>query len=127
MGLKASVTSWKTTAGGDRIDWYTIRDRMDLAKVASALFGPAPGRRGERGRRLWWRCPLGTHEDGNPSFAVDSGRPWWRCYGCCEHGDAAALVMKVRGLTFPEAVRWLAEQTGIVTPSGKPARPRPPA
>ena len=51
-----------------RIDWNEIRDRIDLAAVATALMGPAPGRRGERGRRLWWRCPF--HEDRNPSFCV---------------------------------------------------------
>jgi hypothetical protein len=57
----------KTTPRGDRIDWPSVRDRTDLAKVATALLGPAPGRRGERGRRLWWRCPLGSHDDADPA------------------------------------------------------------
>jgi CHC2 zinc finger len=117
---------WLTTARGDPLDWSDIRDRIDLADVATALLGPAPGRRGERGRRRWWPCPF--HEDKNPSFAVEPGKRWWKCYGCSEHGDAASLVMRLRGLTFPEAVRWLAEQAGIVMPSrGKLIRPRPPA
>src|SRR6516225_9854770 len=106
---------WKTTARGPRIDWSDIRDRIDLAAIATAILGPAPGRRGERGRRLWWHCPLGTHADPNPSLAIDPGKPWWRCFGCGEHGDAAALVMRMKGWSFPEAVRWLAEQAGIVT------------
>ncbi len=63
MGIIASST-WNKTATGDRIDWNAIRDRIDLARVATALLGPAPGRRGERGRRLWWRCPF--HEDQQP-------------------------------------------------------------
>ena len=42
------------------------------------------------------------------------GNPWWKCYGCGEHGDAATLVMRLRGVAFPEAVRWLAEQAGIL-------------
>jgi DNA primase len=38
--------------------------------------------------------------------------------------------MRVKGWTFPEAVRWLAEQSGIVTPppsGGRTMSPRPPA
>ena len=97
-----------------RIDWKDIRDRVDLAPVAIALLGPAPGRRGEHGRRLWWRCPF--HEDGNPSFCVEPGKPSWRCFGCGEHGDAPKLVMKLDGVTFPEAVRILAGLGGIMTP-----------
>jgi DNA primase len=116
----------------ERIDWNELKDRIDLAIVATALLGPAPGRRGERGRRLWWRCPF--HEDRNPSLAIEPDKPWWRCWGCSENGDAAALVMKVRGVAFPEAIRWLAELAGIAPGSrGQAARspapsmaPRPP-
>ena len=67
-----------------RADWQAVRDTIDLAEVATRLLGPAPGRRGERGRRLWWNCPL--HEDRNPSFCVDPGKAWWNCFGCGEMG-----------------------------------------
>jgi DNA primase len=103
-----------------RIDWTEIKDRLDLASVVTSLLGPAPGRRGGTGR-LWWRCPF--HDDKNPSFHVNPIRMTWKCYGCSEHGDAAALVMKIRGLTFPEAVAYLAGKPG---PSGKPNSPRSP-
>ncbi|MGO9597366.1 MAG: CHC2 zinc finger domain-containing protein [Isosphaeraceae bacterium] len=119
------ASTWNVTVTGDRIDWPAIRDRIDLAAVATNLMGPAPGRRGERGRRLWWRCPF--HEDGNPSFCIEPGKPWWRCYGCGEHGDAANLVMRINKVGFPEAVRIIADLSGIVAPSGGSPRPRPPA
>src|SRR5262245_33065994 len=97
----------RTIAGPrGRIDWRAARESVDLAAVATRLMGPAPGRRGERGRRLWWPCPF--HEDRNPSLCVEPGKPWWRCYGCGQRGDAAALVMRLNpGMSFPEAVRWL--------------------
>lgn len=109
-----------------RIDWKDIRDRVDLAPVAIALLGPAPGRRGEHGRRLWWRCPF--HEDGNPSFCVEPGKPWWRCYGCGERGNAPKLVMKLNGVGFPEAIRWITEVAGIATALAKNRgrKPSPP-
>ena len=117
------VGPWVMTVERGRIDWSAIRDQIDLAAVVTALLGPAPGRRGERGRRLWWRCPF--HQDANPSFCIEPGKPWWRCWGCSEHGDAAALVMKVRGVAFPEARRWLAEQAGIAPASVGSAANRP--
>ena len=98
---------WTTPVAPRRIDWHAMKDRIDLPSVAVALMGPPQGRRGDRGHRLWWRCPF--HDDNNPSLSVDRERRDWRCWGCGEHGDAAALVMKRRSLTFPEAVRWLAD------------------
>src|SRR5438270_45838 len=84
-----------TTATGtrDRIDWRAERDRVVLVEVAIDLLGPAPGRRGERGRKLWWNCPF--HDDPNPSSVIDPVKPWWKCWGCGEHGDAASLVMRL--------------------------------
>jgi DNA primase len=117
MDMKAPMNDWKTTASGAPVDWSELKDRLDMATVATALLGTAPGRRGSRG--LWWHCPF--HQDRNPSFCVTPGKPWWKCWGCGEHGDAAALVMRLNGCTFPEAVAYLA---GKPAPSLKP-RPKP--
>jgi len=95
----------KQNGGHNSIDWPSLKGTIDLAAVAAQLLGPAPGRVGEKGG-LWWNCPL--HVDPNPSFKIDAHKGTWRCYGCGEHGDAAALVMHVERLTFPEAIRFLA-------------------
>src|SRR4051794_26288047 len=94
---------------GDRIDWRMERDRIDLAEVATGLLGDPVGRRGERGRKLWWSCPF--HEDANPSFCVDPGKPWWKCFGCGEKGDAASLIMRLERVAFPEALTRLVGRT----------------
>ena len=108
-----SARNQNASTPNDRVDWSNVRDRIDLVAVATALLGPAPGRRGERSaQRLWWPCPF--HEDSNPSFCVTPGNPGWKCFGCGEYGDAAALVIRLRGVAFPEAVRWLAEQSSIL-------------
>ncbi len=97
--------------------------------IVTGFLGPPQRRRGESGKRCWWRCPLGKHTDENPSFAIDVGSHYWRCYGCGERGDAASLLMKLEGLSFREAVVALVEGgTLAVTP--RPVRegsasPRP--
>ena len=110
-----SRNAWTMNVKPPRPDWREERGRIDLAAVATNLLGPAPGRRGERG--LWWPCPF--HEDRNPSFRVDASKGLWKCFGCSEHGDAAALVMRLRNLSFPEAVAHL---TGKTTPTFEKAR-----
>ena len=113
MGMRAAVTSpWKTTATGDRLDWNDIKDRVDMAAVATALFGPAPKR---SGRRLLWPCPF--HDDHDPSLQVDPAERRWKCWPCNLGGDAPALVMRLKRVEFPEAVRIVAELAGIVAPS----------
>jgi len=115
------VTSpFRAPASGERIDWNDIKGRVDLARVATALLGPAANR---QGRRLLWPCPF--HDDHDPSLEVDPQRGTWRCWPCNLGGDAPALVMKRNGVAFPEAVRVVAELSGIVTGSGRSANPPP--
>src|SRR4051812_23379650 len=98
-----------------------------------ALLGPPPGRHGQakgqgekQGSRLWWRCPL--HDDKNSSFLVERGKRWWKCFGCGARGDAPGLIMKLKAVRFPEAVRIAAELSGIGESlrSQYVARPCPP-
>jgi DNA primase len=49
-------------------------------------------------------CPL--HDDRHPSFYVFDDNHW-RCFGCGEHGDTIALVMRMQSKAFVEAVRYL--------------------
>ncbi len=117
---------WKSTARAParRLDWDAIKGEVCIEAVAVALMGEPSGRRGASG--LWYVCPL--HDDRNPSFHVDPDRGSWRCFGCSEHGDAPALAMRLEGLSFPEAVRRVAELCGLSAPSGDlppPSRPTP--
>ena len=116
---------FKATAIGNGTDWSAIRDRVDLVRVATALMGPPPGRRGERSQRnRWWLCPF--HQDQNPSLCIQAGRSGWKCFGCGEKGDALFLVMKLRGIGFPAAVEWLADFSGIVVGRSFSLRTKPP-
>jgi DNA primase len=59
-------------------------------------------------------CPF--HQEKTPSFSVNQSRQFYKCFGCGAGGDALKFVMEVDGLTFPEALKLLAERNGIPMP-----------
>ncbi len=90
-----------------RIDWSAVKGALDMATVATRVLGTAQGRKGGKGR-LWWRCPLGTHDDRNPSFTIITGEQYLHCFGCGWHGDMVALVQALNpSMSFPDAVSYL--------------------
>ncbi len=74
-----------------------------------------------RGAEFAGLCPF--HHEKTPSFTVVPRKGFYKCFGCGVHGDAIDFVMQHEGLAFPDAVRRLAEDCGIVPPPpGQKAR-----
>lgn len=67
-----------------------------------------------RGNRYLGLCPF--HGEKTPSFNVNPARNMFHCFGCGASGDVIGFVMKSEGLTFPEALRKLAERFGVELP-----------
>lgn len=59
-----------------------------------------------RGRQLLVRCPF--HEDRHPSLRLDLRKGLWHCFPCGAGGDGITLVMRLRGVSFADAVREVA-------------------
>jgi DNA primase len=59
-------------------------------------------------------CPF--HAEKTPSFMVNPKKGIFHCFGCGVGGDAFGFLMKVDRLSFPEAVRALAQQAGVTLP-----------
>lgn len=60
-------------------------------------------------------CPF--HEDHHPSMKVSPNRGTYHCYSCDAKGDAIKFVQEKEQVSFPEAVRRLANKYGISIPS----------
>ena len=74
----------------------------------------------QRGRDFWLCCPF--HNEKTPSCKIDPALQLWHCFGCGEGGDVFAYIMKSEDLTFPEAVRRLAERAHIEIADDGPKR-----
>lgn len=59
-------------------------------------------------------CPF--HNEKTPSFSVHSGLGFYKCFGCDASGDVFKFVQDIESLTFPEALKGLAERYGIPMP-----------
>lgn len=75
-----------------------------------------------QGRGFVARCPW--HDDRRPSLQINPERQSWKCWVCDLGGDIFSFTMQREGITFPEALRMLAERAGIPIES-KDASGRP--
>lgn len=64
-----------------------------------------------RGRSHVGLCPF--HKEKSPSFHVSEERGFYHCFGCAESGDVFKFCQQAMGLSFVEAIRYLAERAGI--------------
>jgi hypothetical protein len=61
----------------------------------------------KRGKSL---CPF--HSESTPSFIVNRNKQTFHCFGCGEHGDVITFIMKLKNITFKDALVYLEMQSG---------------
>jgi DNA primase len=74
-----------------------------------------------RGRKWVGLCPF--HTEKTPSFTVDEEKQLYHCFGCGVGGDVFSLLMERENLTFPEALKSLAERYHVPLPAHQRIRP----
>jgi DNA primase len=84
-----------------------IRAASDIVEIVGAI---VPLKRA--GTNFVGLCPF--HREKTPSFNVSPSRQMFRCFGCGKGGDVFRFLMDYENLTFPEAMRRLAERAHIV-------------
>ncbi len=83
--------------------------KNDIVSVISSYVELKP-----KGRRLWGLCPI--HGEKTPSFSVSPDKQLFYCFGCHAGGSVIQFVMDMERLSFPEAVRFLADRSGMAMP-----------
>lgn len=83
-----------------------IKERLDIVELVSPYV--ALKRSGKSYKGL---CPF--HTEKTPSFYVFPDKGNYHCFGCGANGDIFTFLMKIENLEFPEALRTLAERTGV--------------
>ena len=86
-----------------------IQGKADIVEI---IGGYIPLRRS--GRNFKANCPF--HKEKTPSFMVSPSKQIFHCFGCGAGGNVFGFVMKMENIDFPEAVRTLAEKSGIELP-----------
>jgi DNA primase len=87
------------------------KERVRLAlNIVDVIGGYSEVRR--QGRNFVARCPF--HDDRRPSMQINAERQSWKCWVCDVGGDVFSFVMQKEGMSFPEALQYLADKAGIV-------------
>ena len=73
----------------------------------------------KRGTEWWGRCPF--HTDSSPSLAINTEKNVWICWAGCGGGSPVDFIMKLHGLDFQSACKWIESEFGIT----RDVRPRP--
>jgi DNA primase len=87
-----------------------VKQQADIVKIVEGYI-----RLRKAGATNWsGLCPF--HKEKSPSFNVHAVRQFFHCFGCGVSGDVFTFVGKIENVTFPEAVRIVAQKCGIPLP-----------
>ncbi len=86
-----------------------IKSRVDIVELASEYLTLK-----KAGRNYLGLCPF--HQEKTPSFTVNREKQIFYCFGCGEGGNVITLLMKIANKSFPDAIKHLAEKTGVILP-----------
>jgi DNA primase len=88
----------------------TVKQQADIVKVIEGYI-----RLRKAGAQNYsGLCPF--HKEKSPSFSVHAVRQFYHCFGCGQSGDVFSFVGKIENVSFPEAVRIVAQKCGIALP-----------
>ena len=97
-----------------------LLSRIDIVEVINKV---SPLKR--TGKNFMCCCPF--HKEKTPSFSVSQQKQFFKCFGCGAAGNVIGFVMRYEGLSYPDAIRKLAESIGMTvpeTPRDREARTR---
>jgi len=87
-----------------------LKNRADLVRIIQ----PYAQDLKKKGANWMACCPF--HQEKTPSFSVNPSKGFYKCFGCGKGGTAFNFLMEMEGLNFPEAVKRVAEISGVMLP-----------
>ena len=84
-------------------------ERSDIVDVVSQYVQLT-----KKGGNLFGLCPF--HNEKTPSFSVSPDKQIYHCFGCGKGGGVISFIMSIENLSFPDAVRFLADKNGMTVP-----------
>ena len=89
---------------------YTLKQQADIVRIV----GEYVTLRKAGAQNFIGLCPF--HQEKTPSLSVHVSRQFFHCFGCGASGDVFSFVQKIENITFPEAVRLIADKLKIPMP-----------
>jgi DNA primase len=89
---------------------YTVKQQADIVRI----IGDYIKLKKAGAQNYSGLCPF--HGEKTASFSVHATRQFYHCFGCGVSGDVFSFVQKIENITFPEAVRQVAQKLGIPLP-----------
>ena len=83
--------------------------RSDIVDIVGSYVSLTP-----KGGSYWGCCPF--HNEKTPSFHVLPDKQFYHCFGCKKGGGVVNFVMEMEGLTYPDAIRFLAKRANLPVP-----------
>src|SRR6188768_4238076 len=87
-----------------------LKNRADLVRIIQ----PYAQDLKKKGANWMACCPF--HQEKTPSFSVNPSKGFYKCFGCGKGGTAYNFLMEMEGLNFPEAIKRVAEISGVMLP-----------
>lgn len=88
---------------------YQLRQNNPIESVMSSYTNPI-----RRGRNFVCLCPF--HSEKTPSCTIYPETSSFYCFGCGTGGEVITFVRKIENLGYVEAIKFLAERSGMTMP-----------
>jgi DNA primase len=96
---------------------YTVKQQADIVRVV----GDYVKLKKAGAQNFTGLCPF--HNEKTASFSVHAIHQFFHCFGCQASGDVFSFIQKIENITFPEAVRAVAQKLGIALPKASYSSP----
>jgi DNA primase len=96
---------------------YTVKQQADIVRIV----GDYVKLKKAGAQNFSGLCPF--HGEKTASFSVHATRQFFHCFGCGVSGDVFSFVQKIENITFPEAVRMVAQKLNIPLPKAAYSTP----